>query len=162
LDASQPPQSKVKIDEIDRKILTKLVANPRVSIKSISEDCNISSVATFKRIKRLKDAGVILGTVVFPAMAALSTQARSVRIGLNLKPSAESEVCKYLVKRAHLFELYRSIGKYDLVAAVIVKDSEDLNNLTQAIGRISGVKRIATNTWVPDPIFCLENVTFDK
>ncbi len=127
----------------------------------MAKDCGISSVAVFKRIKRLKETGVIVGTAVFPAIAA-STEARVVTVGLNLKPSAEPEICKLFRERTRLVELSQGIGKYDLCLVILVKNTSELNNLSQAIRRRPGVKRIATNIWTPDPCFCLENMTFQQ
>jgi Lrp/AsnC family transcriptional regulator, leucine-responsive regulatory protein len=50
---------KIKIDEIDRKILTSLQANARLTYKEIAQSINLSLTPVHDRIKRLENEGVI-------------------------------------------------------------------------------------------------------
>ena len=54
--------TKVAIDAIDRKILQYLVDNARMPFLEIARECGISGAAIHQRVKKLDDAGVIIGS----------------------------------------------------------------------------------------------------
>ena len=51
----------IEVDEIDRKILRALVRDASKSSKSLWEELGLSQPAVWRRIKRLKDNGAIVG-----------------------------------------------------------------------------------------------------
>ena len=53
---------KVTIDAIDRKILQYLIKDARMPFLEIARECGISGAAIHQRVKKLDDAGVILGS----------------------------------------------------------------------------------------------------
>ena len=55
----------MKLDEIDVKILHALIRDARTNLKDIAKECGVSSNAIFKRVKHLRDEGVIVGTVLY-------------------------------------------------------------------------------------------------
>ena len=63
-----------QIDEIDRKILSKLVSNARTPFLEIARECNISGAAVHQRVHKLESAGVITGSrmVIKPAALGLN------------------------------------------------------------------------------------------
>lgn len=48
-------------DELDRKIITALMANARTSFAEIGTAVGLSSTAVKRRVDRLRDTGVITG-----------------------------------------------------------------------------------------------------
>lgn len=151
--------SEVELDEIDIKILSALIRDARTKLKEIAKDCGLTSNAIFKRIKRLKSIGVIVGTTLYPDAKQFGyTQIAT--IGINLDYSQENEIVKLIREqaKANLIELSSSMGKYDLCAFMLTKSLQELDNITQAIRKHPGVKRIAVNIWVSEPCFLLENL----
>ena len=53
---------KVALDAIDRKILKYLIKNARMPFLEIARECGISGAAIHQRIRKLDEAGVILGS----------------------------------------------------------------------------------------------------
>ncbi len=49
------------LDDLDRKLLRALVANAEQSTTQLGQKLGLSQPATWRRIKRLQDAGVIAG-----------------------------------------------------------------------------------------------------
>ena len=47
------------IDEVDRKILNRLLDNSRVSYRKIAEEIGVSEATVFLRVKKLLEKGVI-------------------------------------------------------------------------------------------------------
>ena len=50
------------LDAIDRKILKYLIRNARMPFLEIARECGISGAAIHQRIRKLHEAGVILGS----------------------------------------------------------------------------------------------------
>ncbi len=151
--------SEVELDEIDVKILSALIRDARTKLKEIAEDCGLSSNSVFKRIKHLKDIGVIVGATLYPDARQFG-YTHIATVGINLDYNQENEIVKLIRERAkmNLIELSSSIGKYDVCAFMLTKSLQELDNITQAIRKHPGVKRIAVNIWVSEPYFLLENL----
>jgi len=81
-------------------------------------------------------------------------------IGININYAQKNEVLKLIQEQANanLIEFSSSIGKYDVCAFMVAKSLQELDNITQAIRKHPGVKRIAVNIWVSEPYFLLENL----
>ena len=54
--------AKTSLDAIDRRILGYLIKNARMPFLEIARECGISGAAIHQRVKKLEDAGVILGS----------------------------------------------------------------------------------------------------
>ena len=50
-----------ELDAIDRRIITELVADSRISMRALAEKAHISRAHAYVRIERLQDAGIITG-----------------------------------------------------------------------------------------------------
>ncbi|MFT4715907.1 MAG: Lrp/AsnC family leucine-responsive transcriptional regulator, partial [Paracoccaceae bacterium] len=61
----------VDLDAIDRKLLRALVADARQSAGALGREFSLSQPATWRRIKRLQDSGVLKGRRVRLNQAAL-------------------------------------------------------------------------------------------
>lgn len=55
-------QNKVKVDALDRKILSYLVKDARKSFLEIARECGVSGAAIHQRVKKMEDGGVITGS----------------------------------------------------------------------------------------------------
>ena len=53
--------AKISLDAVDRKILGFLIKNARMPFLEIARECGVSGAAIHQRVKKLEDAGVILG-----------------------------------------------------------------------------------------------------
>jgi Lrp/AsnC family transcriptional regulator, leucine-responsive regulatory protein len=53
------PATAVEIDDLDRKILARYQGDTRVSAERIGEEVGLSTAAVHRRLKRLREAGVI-------------------------------------------------------------------------------------------------------
>lgn len=58
-------------DELDRKILTALMANARTSFAEIGTAVGLSATAVKRRVDRLRDSGVITGSTATVQPSAL-------------------------------------------------------------------------------------------
>jgi Lrp/AsnC family transcriptional regulator for asnA, asnC and gidA len=136
----------VEIDEVDIRILCMLIKDARTELNDIAKDCGLSANAIYKRVERLKEAGVITGTILFLNHEPFGF-GQTATIGINLDPNQEVEVANLIRKHAHLIHLDTSFGKYDICAFVIAKDIAQLELLKQIIRKQLGIKRIVVNFW---------------
>jgi DNA-binding Lrp family transcriptional regulator len=148
---------RVKIDNIDVKILQALIKDARSELKDIAKDCGVSCVAISNRIKRLKKTGVITGAVMFPNLSKLGG-AIIATIGINVESGEEEEIQEIIQEQLYLIEPSVSIGCYDLFALVTARNINELQKTVQMIKKHDVVKRITVNIWVPPPHNNFENI----
>ena len=151
--------SEIKLDKIDIKILNALIKDARSKLKEIASDCGLSSNAIFKRIKHLKDRGVIVGTTLYPDERKFGFT-HIATIGVNLEYPQEQKIVEFIkdLAKGNLIEISLSICGYDLTAFMLAKSLKELDNITQEIRKQSGVRRVAVNIWVSQPYLHLENL----
>jgi DNA-binding Lrp family transcriptional regulator len=148
----------VEVDEIDAQILRALIKDARAKLKDIAKICGVSSNAIFKRVQRLKEAGVIKRATLFTNFACLG-YTHPATIGVSLSPNQEQEVTRLIQKRVdlNLAALSKSVGKYDLFIFLIAKSVDELDDLKDALMKEHGVGRVSVNFW-SKPRFNFENV----
>ena len=148
--------AQVKIDEVDVKILRKLVADARTKLKDIAKECGLSSTAILKRVKRLEAAGVIVGSVLFLNMNQMGfMHAGSIVVNVNMHE--KKEALRIIRNRSNLLVVGESAGINALRAFVVAKSLADLENLKQAIRNKLGSRKVAVNIW-GTPQFLFDNV----
>jgi len=149
--------AKVKIDDIDVKILQALIRDARTELKHIAKICGISCVAISNRINRLKKSGVITGAVLLPNLSNLGGIIMAT-IGINVESGKEEKIQEVIREQLFLIEPSVSVGCYDLFALVTARNINELQKTMQILKKHDSVKRITVNIWVtpPHPIF--ENI----
>jgi Lrp/AsnC family leucine-responsive transcriptional regulator len=145
-----------KIDEVDVKILRALVADARTRLKDIAKECGLSSTAILNRIKRLKAAGVIVGSVLFLDMNQMGfMHAASILVDVNIHE--KEEVLRIIRNRSNLLIVGESAGINTLRAFVVAKSLVDLENLKQAVRNKLGSRKVEVNIW-GTPQFLFDNI----
>jgi len=104
----------LEIDELDRRILSILCEDSRVSSRKIAQRCRVSVGTVLSRIKRMEQAGIIKG---------YTTLLDHERLGYQLTAIAEISVSK-----GKLLEMEQAISKLPNVCAVY-----DITGLTDAL-----------------------------
>ncbi len=95
----------IKLDSLDRKILSLLQRDASISTASIAEQINVSQSPCWRRINRLEEAGLIKGRVALLDRAALGMEV-VVFSTINLTSTG----------RQNLIEFERDIVQYPEVA----------------------------------------------
>ena len=117
---------KVTIDAIDRKILQYLIKDARMPFLEIARECGISGAAIHQRVKKLDDAGVILGShlEVDPKMLGFDVCAI---IGIRVKdPTMNFETVQNLKKIPEIVECHFLTGQYNILVKLYCQDNEHL------------------------------------
>jgi DNA-binding Lrp family transcriptional regulator len=136
----------VKIDNIDIEILKILLADARENQKNIAERCGISPVAVLKRVKRLKETGVIAGTSLLIDEEVLDSP-YAATVLIDASNTLEEEVKNKIRQIENVVVCAESIGRYNLCSLIIIYDLKELNEIIFNIKNIKGVNSVAVNIW---------------
>ncbi|WP_293860280.1 Lrp/AsnC family transcriptional regulator [uncultured Alsobacter sp.] len=112
------------MDAIDRKILSRLQKDATISIAALAAEVGLSQTPCWKRVQRLQQQGVILGTVALVAPE---------RIGLGLTVFVEVETADHsgtwleefagaIAAMPEVVAFYRMAGDVDYMLRVVVAD----------------------------------------
>lgn len=118
--------AKVKLDDLDLKILKMLSANARQPYLEIARECNVSGAAIHQRIQKLHNIGVIKGsmTLLNPEMVGYDTCAF---VGLYVSdPSKFNDVIEGLKSIPEVVECYYTTGKYDIFIKLYAHNNEHM------------------------------------
>ena len=137
--------SKVVLDDTDRKILKFLVKNARMPYLEIARECGISGAAIHQRIKKLEDSGVILGSRmnVNPKMLGFDVCAFiNIRIQDPIMSAAVAEKMKSIPE---IVECHFITGTYNTMVKLYCVDNDHLmRTIFDGILRIPGVSTTQT------------------
>ncbi len=134
------------LDDLDRKILTSLQENARISNAELAETVGLSPSPCWRRVRALEEAGVVrkYATILEPKVIGLPV---SVFVSITLEKQVEDWLGRFesaLQDRPEVMECYLMTGEFDYLLRVVVPDLEAyekfvLEHLTRIPG-IAGIK----------------------
>lgn len=152
---------KTTLDTIDRKILKFLIRNARMPFLEIARECGISGAAIHQRIRKLNEAGVILGSrlIVDPKTIGFDVCAH---INVILKDmQLQQQTVERLKEIPEIVEAHFITGKGNLLVKVYCVDNEHLmRTIFDGILRIPGVVSTETNISLQEVFQRQVNVDF--
>lgn len=134
---------KVVLDDVDRKILTLLQSDSRISQREISRNLNIAQGTVTNRIRKMESSGVITGYSVKLGAEEIGWT-MTVIAGLRIEKGRMIEVQEKISSDNRVFAVYDVTGEHDSMVIARVKDREDLNNLTKTVFTLDGITRSFT------------------
>ncbi len=135
--------AKLKLDDIDRRILMALQRDGRLSIVDLAGQVGLSATPCLRRVKRLEQSGVITGyaAIVNPAATGRSLHAF---VQVNLDSHTEDTVTAFqraIMARPEVVACYPISGEFDYLLQVMVPDLEAYGEFAlKALLRMPGVK----------------------
>lgn len=122
------------MDNIDRKILTLLQGNARMSIKAISQQTFLSAPAVGARIERMEKAGIITGyhASVNPFKLGYHVMAF---ISIDVKPENKEEFYVFAGDTANVLECSYVTGEYSMLLKVAFESTMDLDDFLSGLQR---------------------------
>jgi Lrp/AsnC family leucine-responsive transcriptional regulator len=151
-------RSEVEVDEIDVKILKYLIRDARANLKDIAKECGVSANAIFKRIKHLEKSGVVRGYSLFISPDVMGEFKSFSTIWLNIDLTHETEAVEFLRKQDGLFNIFRCVGRYDIIAYCATKSIQKLEEILQILKKQEWFREIVVNLWSDTQLLTLENV----
>jgi DNA-binding Lrp family transcriptional regulator len=118
------------LDAVDRKILSLLHADARITNNALAEAAGIAPSTCHGRVRRLVDLGVIRGfyTDVDPVAVGLPLQAM---ISVTLQSNARGKIRSFIQQirtRRQVMDVYFLAGADDFILHVAARDTEDLRS----------------------------------
>lgn len=130
-----------RLDEIDKKILDYLVKNTRMPFTEIAKNLDVSAGTIHVRVKKMEDAGIILGSSLNIDYKKLDYNFTAF-IGILLTKSNNTQkVLKELEKIPNVVETSVVSGKYNIFCKMVAKNTEDAKNVIYKIDDIDSVMR---------------------
>ena len=117
---------KIDLDRIDRHILTLLQQDNRISNQKLAETVGLSPPACLRRVKRLRDEGVIIADVSIVNPRLLG---KKLNIIVEIEMSRDSlDISDNFMRKMHeaneVTQCYQVTGEIDFVLVVMVEDME--------------------------------------
>ncbi|NIY74585.1 Lrp/AsnC family transcriptional regulator [Thalassospira sp. HF15] len=131
------------IDEIDRRLITRLQENARLPTAALAREVSLSRSAVQERMERLEKSEIIKGYTVQLGDLAKPVLLAEVMIQLEQKQSAG--VVGALQKIPHCIRCLAVSGEYDLIAEVAADTPEELDSVLDRIGGMPGIKRTSSS-----------------
>ena len=135
-----------ELDEVDRRILTALHADARISNSALADAVGIAPSTCHGRVRRLQDLGVIRGfyTDIDPAAIGLPLQAM---ISVNLQSNARGKIRNFIAqmrRKPQVMDVYFLAGADDFIIHVAARDTDDLRSFVvenlNADGDVAGTQ----------------------
>src|SRR6185295_18757539 len=121
----------MKLDRIDRTLLTELQRDGRISNRDLAERVHLSESACLRRVRALDEAGVIerYAAVVSQAKAGLPGNV-FVSITLNRQEQGDLSAFEEAIRRVpEVMECYLMAGPQDYLLRVVVSDPSDFERV---------------------------------
>ena len=133
----------MKLDRIDRKILSQLQRNARISNAELAERVNLSPTPCLRRLRKLQDSGLIEGYTAILDKKALGLQISAfVFVSLDKNTRENGEAFESALKDlAEVTECCVVAGRHDYVLRVVTKSLEDYERFLKE--RLAEVEVIA-------------------
>lgn len=133
-------------DDVDRRIITLLTADARLSARAIARELGMSPGTITERIDRLETAGIITGYHASVDVAALGFPVRAI-VGVRVGRGADvlAAVIDGLMAVRNVQTVKLVTGEWDLLVEIVVQDNVQLREvLIGTIAALPGVTATAT------------------
>lgn len=134
------------LDDADRRIISALTADARLSVRALAERLHISRANAYARLDRLVSTGVITGFAarVSPEKAGLATTAY---VSINVEQNTWRTISAALAELPYVESIALLASEFDVLVLVHAPDNATLRTLVlERIQAIPGV--VATRTWL--------------
>lgn len=124
-------QANLQPDNTDRRILSLLMDDARISYLEIARECGISGPAVHQRMSRLKEAGVISGFHLMlnpKGMGYMTCAFIGIQVNLTSN-STHEEVFEKIRQIPEIVECHHISGKYSLLVKVFTRNNEHLKKV---------------------------------
>ncbi len=137
---------RIKIDEIDAKILKMLLCESRTRFTDIAKECKITVTAVRMRYKRLWRDGVINGEKMLVNPHALGYR-HIIELGIISAIENEKEVAKFLESKPYISELISPLGKYNFDGKVALRHLNKLHEIIEDLESNHNIKHVEALIW---------------
>jgi Lrp/AsnC family transcriptional regulator, leucine-responsive regulatory protein len=125
----------VKLDAVDRRIVSELQRDARLAMPILAERAGVSAPACYRRVRRLRETGVIEREIAVVAPRTLGWPlSMIVLVTLDREDSRTADrIRRKLEVESAVIEAWQITGEYDFAVRIIARDMEDYDALTHRI-----------------------------
>lgn len=138
----------MKLDAIDRRILSELQRDGRMTNQALAERVGLSPTPCLRRVRRLEEDGVIGGYVAVVDQRAVDLPV-SVFISIKLERQREEDLDRFaeaVSRWPEVMECYLMTGSEDFMLRVVVEDLLRYQDLVMnVLTQIPGVANIRSS-----------------
>jgi DNA-binding Lrp family transcriptional regulator len=120
----------VDVDDIDRRILTALHADARMSNSALAALIGIAPSTCHGRVRRLQELGVIRGFYADIDPSAIGLQLQAM-ISVTLQSNARGKIRNFIQqirRKPQVMDVYFLAGADDFILHVAARDTDDLRS----------------------------------
>lgn len=134
------------MDAIDRKLLTLLQRDSRLSIAELADRVGLSQTPCWKRIQKLEASGVIAGRVVLldPEKLGLGLTVFVSVETADHSPAWLSRFAEAVAALPEVMEFYRMAGDVDYMLRVVVADMAAYNDFYKRLIATTSLKNVTS------------------
>ncbi|MCL6003304.1 MAG: Lrp/AsnC family transcriptional regulator [Thermoplasmatales archaeon] len=144
MSADKNQQAKVSLDEIDLGIIGILLKDGSKNLSEIASIMKVGIATVHRRLKRLKDEGVVEGYTLLVNPKKLGLNVIAV-VEMKIDAGSEPMVLKEVEKIEAITEIYKISGQFELSLKIKAFDLDNLNKVLNTIKGINGVQALNTN-----------------
>lgn len=136
--------AKFKLDEIDHQILDMLIQNTRVPFTDIAKKLLISAGTVHVRVKKMEDAGIIIGSSLMVDYEKLGYSFIAY-VGVFLQNTSQTQfVLERINEIPFVTVAHITTGKFNIFCKIRAKDTQHAKDVIFMIDDIDGVYRTET------------------
>ncbi len=128
-------QHSVQLDTIDGRILEEMQRDARLPMPTLAERVGVSAPACYRRVRRLRETGVILREVAVVSPRVLGWALSMIVLVVLEREGARTaeEIRRKLEREDAVIEGWQITGEYDFAVRIIAHDMEEYDELTQRL-----------------------------
>ncbi|MET3515136.1 DNA-binding Lrp family transcriptional regulator [Pseudacidovorax sp. 1753] len=134
----------LRLDEIDRHLLTLLQANAREPAANLARKLKVARTTIVARIARLEREGIVAGYGVRLGQRLEQAAVRAF-CGISVNARSASVVMRALERLPEVEEVWAVSGQYDYMVLFRCDTPERLDGLLDQLGLIDGINQTHTS-----------------
>lgn len=136
--------AKFKLDETDHQILDMLIENTRTPFTDIAKKLNISAGTVHVRVKKMEEAGIIIGSSLTLDYKKLGYSFIAY-VGIFLQKTSQTQfVLERLIEIPYVTVAHVTTGKFNIFCKIRAHDTSHAKEIIYTVDDIEGVTRTET------------------
>jgi DNA-binding Lrp family transcriptional regulator len=137
----------ISVDAIDRRILSELQKDGRLSNVLLAEKVGLSESACLRRVRQLEQNGIIDRYVMLIDQSAIGKPG-TVFVRVTLEGQQQEKLLQFeneIIKVKDVMECYLMSGDSDYLLRILVRDNDDYMRVHNRLTSLPGVQRVQSS-----------------
>jgi DNA-binding Lrp family transcriptional regulator len=135
-------EERIKIDELDEQVVSKLTSDGRVSFTKIAKEIGLSTDTIVKRYHKLIEKGAIKVSIQINPSKIGYTSILDFNIAFTTPGGLSNPLVESLARIPDVIIITKTSGDYDLQLTAMIRDTAQAFDLQDEIARICGITKI--------------------